>query len=225
MRWGAGFVTLALVGEWLGHTVTWLLSGGGRACPVGPDAHLSGFVACRLVAVAVSWLTWRGLSQLGRLTASLHRALCRISLSDPELRDQARSVVESGAAIPPPGPVRLWMGLFSVQVAVYLAQENLEIHLLGLPAPRLHVLTAHWGLPLLVHGVVAFAGAVIAISVLDRWGAHLDEALHVARLYVTLAAPQTPVATWSGDLVPAPCPVRLFGLSFLSRPPPAWMVI
>ena len=231
MRWGAGFVTLALVGEWLGHTVTWLLSGG-----VGPGPALSGPMhtylgpagaVLVLVAVAVSWLTWRGLSQLGRLTASLHRALCRIvSLSRPRasrpgtIRRRVRRrhpAAGPGSAVDGSSPRCRWR--------VYLAQENLEIHLLGLPAPRLHVLTAHWGLPLLVHGVVAFAGAVIAISVLDRWGAHLDEALHVARLYVTLAAPQTPVATWSGDLVPAPCPVRLFGLSFLSRPPPAWMVI
>ena len=225
---GAGFVVLALAGEWLGHSVTWLLSGG-----VGPGRVLSGPMhtylgpvgaVLVLVAVVVSWLTWRGLSQLGRLTASLRRALGRISRPDPGLRDQARSVVESGDAIPPPGPLRLWIGLVSVQVAVYLAQENLEIHMLGLPAPGLHVLTAHGGVPLLVHGVVAFGGAVIAISVLDRWGARLDEALQVARLYVAFAAPQTPVAAWSGDLVPVPCPVRLFGLSFLSRPPPAWTV-
>ena len=220
---------LALAGEWLGHAITWWLSGGvapGRALS-GPMHSYLGPVGAvlALLALVASYLTWRGLQQLARLTASLRRALNRVREPDRDLRDQARSVVESGDAIAPPGPLRLWVGLFSVQVAVYVAQENIEIHLLGLPAPGLHVLTAHSGLPLLVHGVVAFAGAVIAISVLDRWGTHLDEALHVARLYVTLAAPQTPVVAWPGDLVPAGCPVRLFGLSFLSRPPPAWMVL
>ena len=85
--------------------------------------------------------------------------------------------------------MRIWAALVSVQLALYLVQENLELRLLGLPGAGLHVLTVHHGLPLAVHGAVAFGATVIAVLVADGWGERLARASGVARLYVRLAAP------------------------------------
>jgi hypothetical protein len=226
-RWG-GFVTLALVGEWLGHGGSWWLSGG-----VGPGRALSGPMHTYLgpvgvvlagLAVAMSGLIWWCLARLRRRTDSLRHALAQVWRADPVLGHQAGALADAQAAGRRAGPLQIWGVLAAVQLVLYVVQENLELHLLGLPDAGLHVLTAHHGLPLLVHGTVAFGATIVAVVLSDRWDEHLARARGVARLYVRVAAPLTPVAPWRGPRRPTARPRTLFGFSFAARPPPVWTV-
>ncbi len=224
-----GFVLLVLAGEWLGHAGSWWLSGG-----VGPGRALSGPMHTYLgpvgavlavTAVAMSGLIWWCLVRLSRWTESLQRALGRAWRSDPELRDRARALAGPPVHARRAGALQIWATLVSVQLVLYLVQENLELCLLGLPRTGLHVLTVHHGLPVIVHGVVAFAAAVIAVLIADGWGERLARASRMARLYVRLVAPLTPVKPWPGGRRCGATPRGLFGPSFLARPPPGWMVV
>ena len=221
-----GFVTLALVGEWLGHAGSWWLSGG-----VGPGRALSGpmhaylgpvGLLLALLAVATSGLIWWALTQLNLATQSLRAALGRAWRRDPVLDERARSLARSA----PPrqaGVARLWLALASVQVVVYVAQETLELHLLGRSGGGLHVVAVHHGLPLAVHATVALAAAVLAALVADIWRAQAERAAEVARLFVRLSPP-APLPDRAPSSAPwARPPLGRFGLSLAARPPPGWV--
>ncbi len=224
-----GFIALALLGEWLGHAGSWWLSGG-----VGPGRALSGpmhtylgpvGVVLAVVAVTMSGLVWAGLARLSRGTRSLHRALSQAWRSDPAVHHQARALARPSAHARRAGPLRIWTALASVQLVLYLVQENLELRLLGLPGGGLHVLSVHLGLPVIVHGAVAFGATVIAVLIVDWWDERVARASGIARLFVRLVAPRPAAMSWPGDRTPPAAPCARFGLSFAARPPPGWMVV
>jgi hypothetical protein len=229
-RWArrGGFVTLVLVAEWLGHAGSWWLSGG-----VGPGHALSGpmhsylgpvGVVLALLAATMSGIIWACLTGLSRWTEAACRALAQAWRADLVLRHQAGAVAESPACERRAGPMQIWGALVSVQLVLYVVQENLELRLLGRPDAGMHVLTAHHGLPLLVHGAVAFGAMLVALLLSERWDEGLARARGVACLYIRLAAPLTPVVAWPGPRRAAARPRTLFGFSFAARPPPGRMV-
>ncbi len=227
----AGFVTLALVGEWLGHAGSWWLSGG-----VGPGRALSGPMHTYLgpvglvlagLAVGVSGLIWWTLAQLSRATRSVRAALGRAWQRDRAVRRRAEALAEVDAASRqrPVGVGRLWLALLTVQVVVYLTQESVELRLLGLGGGGFHVVVVHHGLPLLVHAAVALVGAVVAALVADGWRAQAGRAAQVGRVYARLV-PSAPTSSSRRPPRPRAVPLReRFGLSFAARPPPGWMLV
>jgi hypothetical protein len=220
---GGGFVVLALAAEWLGHATTWFVVGGcspGRALS-GPLHAYLGPVGLLLVGLALvaSWATWRGLRRLGAVAAWARRAVRPGQPAPPG----AASDLASPGREPLPGPMRLWLALASVQVVVFLAQENLEARLVGLRSPGLHVLTAHLGAPVVIELVLALAATALATEVLDRWARHeRHAAVAVARCRALFS--RRAAAGPRGSVVAPEPPAIRFGRSFLPRPPPLSLV-
>ncbi len=220
---GLGFVVLVLVGEWLGHAITWFLTGGatpGLALSGATHTYLGPVgVGLAILAVAASWSVWSGLRRLGDLVRSMRSSL------DRTWRLDAGTGVDAIAA--PAAPVReiswaqLWAGLAVVQLLVYLVQENVEARAAGFAAPGLHVLTAHHGSAVAIHAAIALLGAALAVEVADRWASTSRAVVQVIKLYRALTARRTDgVTPWIPRAVPAGSPVARFGRSFLPRPPP-----
>ncbi len=163
-----GGMLLALVGVWVGHAAEYVRTGGrALAAPGLPGAvHLYMLpvagVLLLLAAVGAAglWRSWVALSwRMARARAGIE-AVWRG-------RRPVHPVPEAGS-LPPFGCrlAALWPALGTVQVALYLLQENLEALSSGMPMPGLGPVTGvHWAAPL-VHLTVALVLAVAAAAVL-----------------------------------------------------------
>jgi hypothetical protein len=222
---GAGFVLLALVGEWVGHAATWYLTGG-----ASPGQALSGSMhtylepvgaALAAMALLVSWLVWRGVRHMARLARSTRAAIRRAWRADTVVEPELGRAGREPAAATGVAPARLWLALVVVQLLLYFFQENLEARAAGLAWPGLRVLTAHHGSALLIHAVVALAIAALAVEVIDRSIQRGQDAVRVVRLYRALIARRSgPVAPIAPIQVTTSSPRMRFGHALLSRPPP-----
>jgi hypothetical protein len=210
---------LALATEWLGHAATWSLAGGtapGRALSGPLHAYLGPVgVVLAVLAVAASWGVWRGLDRLSSLTRRLRRATTAVATAPvPDPLDAGRAPVEL------PGPLRLGVSLATVQLVLYLCQENLEAHLVGRAAPGLHALTAHLGAPLAIHLALALVGTALAVEVLDHWQLRATDYERARVRYCALVAHRRVARLVPGPRPTLRPPASRYGWSLLGRAPP-----
>jgi hypothetical protein len=100
-------------------------------------------------------------------------------------------------------------------------QENIEAWIAGYGVLGLHVLTAHHGSAVVIHGAIALLAAALAVEVTDRWSSTSHAAVHAANLYGALTARRStsPVPS-APHPVAAASPLARLGWAFLPRPPP-----
>ncbi|HVN51584.1 MAG TPA: hypothetical protein VMT43_09135 [Acidimicrobiales bacterium] len=220
-----GFVLLALVGEWVAHAATWYLTGGatpGQAFSGVAHTYLEpvGLVLVALAGLA-SWSVWRGLRRLVAMARSFESAVGQAWRRPPrpDMYPSVPGVVELDDDWVRPG--HLWAALLTVQLVVYLVQENVEAHAAGFGIVGLHVLTAHHGSALAVHAAVALLASMVAVEVCDRWVERSRAVAVAARAYHAVV--------WrrgAGGMATAPRRTAVdrlldrVGRSILSRPPP-----
>jgi len=221
----AGFVVLALAGEWVGHAATWYLTGGatpGQALAGTAHRYLGPVgVVIALVAMAASWLVWRGLRRLAALARSFDLAGRRAWREGAHPVAPVVSPREAAHAAAELGFSRLWIALAAVQIVVYLVQENLEVRLAGHGWLGLQAVTAHHGSAIAIHAAIALLGAALAVEVSDRWRFRTQVATVAIAAYRALTWRR---ASRVGPLPrprPSTPPLLLVGRSILSRPPPS----
>jgi hypothetical protein len=218
-RLGAGFVALALIAVWVGHAATWYLTGG-----TAPSRALSGPLHAYLgpvgavlavVGVSASWAVWRGLDRLAALTRRVRRATtAAATAAAPSPPDSSRP------AVPLVGPLRLGLSLATVQLVLYLCQENLEARLAGRAAPGLHALTAHHGAPIAIHLALALVATALAVEVLDRWQLRVTDLGRAVIRYRALVARRGVALLVPGPRPALRPPASVHGWSLLGRAPP-----
>ena len=218
----AGVLT-ALTGVWVSHTVEYARTSGlgqtrlGLTAPVHlymlPTAVILALVAA--IRAARLWRSWVALSwRIARTRAGIEAAWR--GLRPSHLGSDHDRLPSFGCRL-----AALWLPLATVQVALYLLQENLEARWSGRPTPGLDPVTGiHWAAPL-VHLAVALvfaSGAAAVLALFRRRG---------ARRRPRGAAAPCPAARPGGPALPAdparswtPSPVDRFGTHILSRPPP-----
>ena len=203
---------LALVGEWLSHTVEFVRVSGFEGAFGSVHAFMGPIGAVLVVAGLV------GVHSTVRLVRRLERRLV-------ELRRVERTGVPSRTlAPPPPCDPGTWSVLALVaivwcsQCALYVLQENLEAGL-SHHAPGLSVLAGTHALVSLVHLVVAMA-LVAGLWLTRRQVTRLVQAVRLveARIWIARraasAAPSYRAARiWT--------PLDRWGMQLWSRPPPA----
>lgn len=224
-----GFVALALVGLWLGHTVEYVRVLG----TAGLTAELTGSVHAYMLPLGAAlalaatiggaWI-WRCWVALG---ARLDRAR---AMAASLLRGRVPTTAEPPAAPATPrspsfvaGVLAAWPALTLLQVALYLVQENVEALAAGAPAPGFAAITGVHALAPLVHAGVALvlvvAGAAL-LRLLQRRARQVGvvEAVVRALLRRWRGLPQRLPLPATRD---AAAPSQLLGRHILQRPPPA----
>jgi hypothetical protein len=174
----------------------------------GVLAALSAVFAVRL------WRAWQALTH--RLDAAAAR-LRRIWRGHAE----ATPVRQASASSPAARVVAIWLPLATVQIALYLIQENLEAIAQAQPAPGWGAITGiHWAAPF-VHMYVSLllACAIHICQVLRHRRAVIVERLEallsieIRRRRVAPLEPATSVPWFAS-------PLRRFGRHLWRRPPP-----
>lgn len=224
-----GFVALAFVGLWLGHTVEYVRVLG----TAGLTTELTGSVhaymlplgAALVIAAAVggTWI-WRSWVALG---ARLDRARAMVTSL---LRGHAPATAEPGgtsASSNPPsllaGVLAAWPALALLQSALYLVQENVEALAAGAPAPGFGAVTGVHALAPLVHAGVALVLVIAAAALLLLLQRRAREVAVVEAVVLALlrrwrGLPQALAIPADRD---AAAPSQLLGRHILQRPPPA----
>jgi len=220
----AAVVFLALVGAWLGHTLEYLRVEGGpgveRALLAGVHAYMLPVGVLLAVGAALAGVrcrhAWLVLGRrLDRARASL-RGLARGERVAPSTLAPAAEVSA------PAGLLAFWLPLGAAQLALYLAQENLEAVLGGAAAPGLGPVTGvHRAAAALQLGVaLVLAAGLLAVGRLLRRRVHtiarVERLLRLLwdRLLHGRRSPR-------GARAWRPAPVERFGHQLWSRPPPA----
>src|SRR5207253_1324120 len=137
----------ALIGSWLGHTLEYLRVDGGagmeRSLLAGVHAYMvptGGLLA--LAAALAGARCRRAWLLLGRRLDRARGALRRLVRGE---RIAPSAPGRAPAVSAPAGLLALWLPLGAAQIALYLAQENLEAMLAGAPAPGPGpIVGAHW---------------------------------------------------------------------------------
>jgi hypothetical protein len=219
---------VALAAEWMGHSLTWWLTGGadaGHALSGSMHGYLQPLgVTLACAALVGAWLVARTLDGLGRRAAGLRRAL-RAAWRRPDLASTSRPDPAAAPVRPEPAAelVGLAALLWVVQVSVYLIQENLEARAVGLAWPGLRVLSAHHGSALVIHAAVALAVAGLVVVLARSWARRQATVTRLGSLLAVLVAargrsgdrhgrpaqPWTPVAPLAAALAPRPPPAGL----------------
>jgi hypothetical protein len=222
-RLAMGAAVLALLGVWVSHAAEYARTGGRVLSAPGVPGAIHPYmlpVAVVLVLAAALgaarlWHAWVALSwRLARTRAGIRAAW----------RGHGAATAAAEAAELPPFGCRLatlWPALASVQISLYVLQENLEARWSGLPLPGLGPVTGvHRAAPL-IHLGVALLLAIGAAAVLAgfRRRAHAvaasERLLRVLQRALTgrfLSLPRD--GAWT------PSPEDLFGTHILRRPPP-----
>jgi hypothetical protein len=217
-RWTPlGFVVLAMGGTIAGHAAVWSLVGGaspGLASARSIHNYLRPIgLALVLLAACASWAVWRALRILDTAAARFRR-----SLRHPPAMSPPRISVAPGGV---PAWPALWVTLAAVQLCVYTVQENIEAHAAHVALPGVRVLTAHHGVPILVHAVVALAITGLVSLVAGALGRRHRSVERIVRLLHAVTARRGLVRAPALAPQGAPMAPRVrFGLSFVSRPPP-----
>lgn len=224
----AGGVGLALVGLWVGHTVEYVRVWGstGLQAELVGSLHLYMLPLGALLALGSALAgvrVWRAWCRLGRridVARSAVPALLRgHRIALPDARDGARPSIAAGIAV-------AWPALTALQVALYVAQENIEAGVWGYRPPGLGAIAGiHWLAPA-VHAAVALVLLIVAalvLRLLRRRGAVVAavEARVRALLTALLARASSAVAPTPAVARP---PAHLLCHSLRQRPPPALLV-
>ena len=224
-----GFVALALVGLWLGHTVEYVrvLGTAGFTTELTGSVHAYMLPLGAVLAVAATvggaWI-WRWWVALG---ARLDRA--RAMASDLLQGRFPTTAAPLGASSTPKAPtfaagvLAAWPALALLQIALYLIQENVEALAAGAQAPGFGAITGVHALAPLVHAGVAL---VLVVA-----GAGLLRLLQrrARQVAVVEAAVRALLRRWRGVPQPLPIPAdrdasapsQLLGRHILQRPPPS----
>jgi hypothetical protein len=225
---------LSAVGVWLGHTLEYIRVWGTG----GLEQEISGSVHLYMVpaGLGLTVLLAAAAATLGRLRAGLGERAARASallarpwhaLVPPAARSEEK-----------PRPHRSALAVFAtlgttlatVQVGLYLFQENAETALAGVPVPGLSAVSGvHWAAPLIQVGVgLALAAVATAVWVLLRRDAEAVERVEraVRRVLAVLAARRgrsvTTPLTAPRRVYPLP---ELLGSSIWCRPPPLSLTV
>lgn len=224
-----GFVALALVGLWLGHTVEYVrvLGTAGLTTELTGSVHAYMLPLAAALAIAATvggawiWRSWVALgSRLDRARAMATSLLRGHAPSTAELTNEpAVSNSPSFAA----GVLAAWPALALLQIALYLVQENVEALAGGAPAPGFGAVTGVHALAPLVHAGVAL---VLVVA-----GAGLLRLLRrrTRQIAVVEAVVRALLRRWRGRPQPlavpadrdAAAPSQVLGRHILQRPPPS----
>lgn len=224
-----GFVALALLGLWLGHTVEYVrvLGTAGLTTELTGSVHAYmlplGAALALAAAIGGTWI-WRSWVALGaRLDRA--RAVARSLLRGHPPATTAPSSEPASPTSPSftAGVLAAWPALALLQVALYLVQENVEALAAGAPAPGFGAITGVHALAPLVHAGVALvlvvAGAGL-LRLLQRRARQVAvvEAVVRALLRRWRGLPQPLAIPAARD---AAAPSQLLGRHILQRPPPS----
>lgn len=220
---GGGFALLALVGLWLGHSLEYVRVWGAR----GLSTELVGSVhaymlpaglVLAVVGAAASLAAWRFWNRLGRRLDTARRTVRQALLGRPH--PQGSRPPRSQQASTSSRILLAWPALTAVQVALYLAQENLEAIRAGLAAPGFGAITGVHALAPAVHAAVALLLllAVALVAVVFRRRSRAIAALEgrLARLQSRRSLLETP----RPPATSASAPLQLLGPQLWCRPPP-----
>lgn len=224
-----GFVALAVVGLWLGHTIEYVRVFGGAGLTTELTGSVHAYMLPLGAAVALAatvggvwiWRLWVALgARLDRARAMATDLLHgRAPKQSPTIGVSATSHSPSLAA----GVLAAWPALALLQIALYLVQENLEALAARAPAPGFGAISGVHALAPLVHAGVALvlviAGAGL-LRVLQRRARQVAvvEAVVRALLRRWRALPQ-PLAVPPARVAAAP--KLVLGRHILQRPPPS----
>ena len=224
-----GFVALALVGLWLGHTVEYVrvLGTAGLTTELTGSVHAYMLPLGAVLAIAATlggasiWRWWVALgARLDRaraMAASLlrgHAPAAAAAIGEPPLSDSPSFVA---------GVLAAWPALALLQIGLYLIQENVEALAGGAPAPGFGAITGVHALAPLVHAGVALvlvvAGAAL-LRLLQRRARELAvvEAVVRALLRRWRGLPQALAIPADRD---GAAPSQLLGRHIHQRPPPS----
>jgi hypothetical protein len=219
-------VVTALIGEWLGHGVSYYLAAGTDGLRAGLSGGVHGYmlplVAVLLIGALLGAAVWaRAWLALGRRLDASAAALASLR------RGEQRPVVPARAGTEPSPPtlgarVAALSGMLTViQLVLYLAQENIEVAGHGAPLPGLSVLVDRYA-----------AAAWIQATLAVMFGALLVAATAVLRRRERIAAVrERTVRILSGLRIRTPAPVHpvaavvtalqlRFRSTLWQRPPP-----
>lgn len=222
-------VLAALVGEWLGHSVAYFRFGGTAGLQAGLAGGLHAYMiplgAALLVAAAAGAAAWsRAWVALGRrvdrgaaVLSALHRGLVSAEppagVSGPRPQRQP-ALLGSVAALALP--------MAAMQCLLFLAQENLERSLHGLPAVGLAPLVDGVGAAAWIQAFMAIVLAavlVLAMRLLHSREATVRRWARLAQsLWHRLWRDSSPPPTTQPHVVPA---LLLLGSALWQRPPPS----
>lgn len=224
-----GFVALALVGLWLGHTAEYVrvLGTGGLTTELTGSVHAYmlplGAVLAVAAAVGGAWI-WRWWVALGaRLDRARAMATSLLRGQRPTTAEPIGDSTQSNSPSFAAGVLAAWPALALLQIALYLVQENVEALAGGAPAPGFGAITGVHALAPLVHAGVALvlvlAGAGL-LRLLQRRALELAvvEAVVRALLRRWRGLPQALAIPADRD---AAAPSQLLGRHIHQRPPPS----
>jgi hypothetical protein len=225
---GGGGVLLALCGLWLGHAAEYVRVWGTQ----GIDQVLFGSVHAYMLPLA-ALLAFAALGfgvQLGRVWLSLGRRLDSGRWLLAALLRGRRPDAEPAIGSPLPTltsrVLAAWPAVITLQVALYVIQENVEAAAGGRPAPGISVITGVHALAPLVHAGVSLA-MLLAVAALLR--IVRGRASQVAAVETTIRAllarvRRAPfIRTPPSEILRSP--LRLLGFDVQRRPPPATLPV
>jgi hypothetical protein len=220
-RWGPsaigplGLLVAALVGTWVGHELEYLRVWGSAQFPnaMVKTAHAYfgpvGAVLLILGVLAVQ-ASLRLARRLERRVARLHST----GLDAATELDSAR--VPPGWTLSFPALVAI---LWTLQLVLYVTQENLEAHAFHLPAPGLGAVTGIHAWAPVVHLGVAF-GMACVVWVARRRVTVLVAEVRFAEAMLALRGPRRLRLVVRRRLVRAWTPKQRWGVVLWARPPP-----
>ncbi len=224
-----GVALLACIGVWFSHTLEYVRVWGWS----GVEQELTGSVHLYMVPVGVALVLL--VATAGAALARLHRLLSRRAARASGLlagvwrarpdadahtaRARRDTTLSSGRLV-----LLLGAALATLQVGLYVIQENVESAVNGGPAPGLSVISGvHWAAPL-IHAAVGLALAGISVGL---WSLFRRRQVAVERLELAVLAVLAAVAARRHRPLLAPyAPLRVhgapayLGASIWCRPPP-----
>ena len=224
-----GFVALALVGLWLGHTVEYVrvlgTSGLTTELTGSVHAYMLPLGAALAIAATVGGASiWRWWVALGaRLDRARAMATSLLRGQPPARTDLVGATTSSQQPSLVAGVLAAWPALALLQIALYLVQENVEALAGGAPAPGFAAITGVHALAPLVHAGVALALVIAGaglLRLLQRRARQIAvvEAVIRALLRRWRGLPQALAIPADRD---AAAPSRLLGRHIHQRPPPS----
>jgi hypothetical protein len=191
LRFAGAAVLLAFCGVWISHTLEMVrvFGVGALGTALGRPVHVYMIPAGLVLALLATAAGVRAARAWYRLGAALDAAALAVrALLRPARGDRARSAAGPAQPSTASSLLLVWLALATLQIVVYLAQENLEYRALGLPSPGFSVLTGpHWAATL-VHLYVAFLLATAALIVQRRLQSRRAALTTVVRLLRELVA-------------------------------------
>jgi len=210
-------------GTWAAHNLEYVrVNGPGQFSTVATrsaHAYLGPVGVILLVVGGVA--TWSSLRLIARLKAS-HVRLRRALTTAPTNADRPIAGQHTQRA-PLTWPALVGL-MWTLQLGLYLLQENLEAHAYGLPAPGLGAVTGmHAWAPLIHLGVAALLAATL--WALGRRLAELrTEVRHAGSLLALLARRRSRHQPPSLISIAARPPAQRWGTELWARPPPLRML-